>query len=355
MKKLEILLGVMAVLWLSACEVVIDIESGESTERITINAFLSPDTTVTAYVTEASGLETFSNMALRSNYYTYDKVENRREVMYLDTTITPYILAEADVRIKVNGQQEYKMTYNPQYLTYDSDYVPQYGDEVQITASSMSNANKNGERVKLDKVKATATLPGQPKIEVLDKKVVYKEREYYNVGGVADVPAVDYWGEDSVMQITLRITDAVNERNFYRLAVRSVGASHAYSKENKMEYVCVDHFTSSDILFYDANLKKSYGTTPANFSNVFDDNMINGKKYVFVVESRKRRDSEITPYVIVELQQLSPDMYYYMKDIELFRISDFDLYVDPIQISSNVKGGWGVFGAMSYDRHIVEF
>ena len=41
MKKLEILLGVMAVLWLSACEVVIDIESGESTERITINAFLS--------------------------------------------------------------------------------------------------------------------------------------------------------------------------------------------------------------------------------------------------------------------------------------------------------------------------
>ena len=122
-----------------------------------------------------------------------------------------------------------------------------------------------------------------------------------------------------------------------------------------MEYVCVDHFTSSDILFYDANLKKSYGTTPANFSNVFDDNMINGKKYVFVVESRKRRDSEITPYVIVELQQLSPDMYYYMKDIELFRISDFDLYVDPIQISSNVKGGWGVFGAMSYDRHIVEF
>jgi hypothetical protein len=59
--------------------------------------------------------------------------------------------------------------------------------------------------------------------------------------------------------------------------------------------------------------------------------------------------------VIVELQQISHDMYQYMKDIEKFRISDFDLYENPLQITSNVNDGWGVFGAMNYDTHIVSF
>ena len=68
-----------------------------------------------------------------------------------------------------------------------------------------------------------------------------------------------------------------------------------------------------------------------------------------------RANSVITPYVILELQHLSPDLYYYLKDIEVFRISDFDLYTNPIQIWSNVKGGWGVFGAMTYDTHIIPF
>ena len=362
MKVRNILMGVVVMLSLSACETIIDIETDDFTNRITINAFLTPDTTVTAYITEATGLETFSTIALQSDYYSYEKVESPRDMMYMDSTISSSVLAEANVKIKVNGGNEYQMTYNPKYLTYDSEYVPKIGDEIEIIAESMSNPSSNGFRVKLDRASAKAVLPTKPKIEVVSKEVIYKELEYHSVeqdktvgAGTTEFSAIDFWGEDSVMQIKLRITDPDNEKNYYRLAVRSVGASHKYSKSGNFEYVCVDLFKSADQLFYDSNLDKSFGYTPAYFSNVFDDRLINGKSYEFIVESRKRKDSEITPFVIVELQQLSPDMYQYMKDIENFRRSDFDIYENPLQITSNVKDGWGVFGAMNFDTHIVSF
>lgn len=362
MKVRNILMGIVAMLSLSACETIIDIETDDFTNRITINAFLTPDTTVTAYITEAAGLKTFSTIALQSDYYSYEKVESPRDVMYMDTTISKSVLTEANVKLKVNGGNEYQMTYNPQYLTYDSEYVPKEGDEVEIIAESMSIPSTNGFRVKLDRASAKAVLPDKPKIEVVSKDVIYKELEYYTVeqdktvgAGTNEFMAIDFWGEDSVMQIKLRITDPGNEKNYYRLAVRSVGASHKYSKNGDFEYVCVDLFKSSDQLFHDSSLDKSFGYTPAYFSNVFDDRLINGKTYEFTVESRKRKDSEITPFVIVELQQISHDMYQYMKDIEKFRISDFDLYENPLQITSNVNDGWGVFGAMNYDTHIVSF
>ncbi len=362
MKMRSILMGVMVMLSLSACETIIDIDADDFTNRITINAFLSPDTTVTAYITEATGLETFSNIALQSDYYSYDKVKTPRDMMHMDSTILMSVLADADVKLKVNGGSEYKMTYNPRYLTYDSEYVPKEGDEVVIVAESMSNPSANGFRTKLDRASAKAVLPSKPKIEVVSANVMYKALEYHDASqnnmvgaGSTEYAAIDFWGEDSVMQIKLRITDPGKEKNYYRLAVRSVGASHKYTKTGDFEYVCVDMFYSSDDLFYDSNLDKQFGYWPVYFSNVFDDHLINGKKYEFIVESRKRKDSEITPFVIVELQQLSPDMYYYMKDIEIFRISDFDVYDNPRQITTNVNNGWGVFGAMNCDTHIISF
>lgn len=350
----------LIILSLSACEEIIPLESELKSDRITLSAVVTPDTVVYAFITEAYDLDYFETIKLRSDYYDYDKVLYPRNQMFRDTIAEKTILKNANVELVVNDAERYPMYYDSLCLTYNSSYVPKYGDKINIRVDSMTICDEKGVRKHFDKAEAVAMFPSTtPKIEILEKKLSYKEREYYTVIDVADTVAItDYWGADTVMTVKIKIKDPGNEKNYYRLLVRSVGASRLYAGSYSAAYplyLCVDEFKSKDLLFYDSDLVKPYGYLPAYFSNVFDDELINGKEYEFTVETRMRRASEITPYVIIELQNLSPDLYYYLKDIEVFRINDFDLYDNPIQINCNVTGGWGVLGAMTYDTHMVPF
>ena len=66
-------------------------------------------------------------------------------------------------------------------------------------------------------------------------------------------------------------------------------------------------------------------------------------------------EPDVPARVMVELQALSPELYRYLKSVELFRITENDAFSEPVQIYSNVQNGWGIFGALSYDRHFVEY
>lgn len=37
------------------------------------------------------------------------------------------------------------------------------------------------------------------------------------------------------------------------------------------------------------------------------------------------------------------------------RIATDDSYTSPVGLYSNVENGWGIFGSLSYDRHIVSY
>ena len=143
-----------------------------------------------------------------------------------------------------------------------------------------------------------------------------KEREFYEVKDSETYKWIltDVYGSDTVMTIRAKIIDPGDEKNYYRLLVRSVGVPNV-SRNRK--YRCVDDFKSGDMIFYDSDLVKPYGYLPANFSNVFDDELINGKEHEFTVETRMRTKNVVEPYVIFELQHLSPDLYYYLKDLVL--------------------------------------
>ena len=363
MKHIKTIMALMFFLAMTACEKEIDISFKNATNNITINALVVPDTVVTAYITEAANLDYFGTLLTRSDYYDYDKIDMSKDFeLSYDEVFKESCLTEAEVYLTINGSDTYLMKYNKNTYSYNSEYTPRLGDEIRIDVSSKSNSK---EQIQLDNASATAKLPSMtPKIEVMETEIKYKAKPYYEVGDDIDdetgeiMHISDYWGADTVMILKLKISDPGNEMNYYRLKIRSVGASRLYAGSMSaavMKYSAVDMFDSDDILFYESDLGKGYGYIPANFSNVFDDELINGKEYEFTVETRMRRLSEITPYVVVELQHLSPELYYYLKDIEIFRISDFDLYDNPIQINSNVTGGWGMFGAMTYDTHKVYF
>ena len=362
MKLRYILVGLVMILSLSACEEEIKLNTVLGNDRITVNAVVDPDTIVFAFISEASEFNYLSSMSFRSDYYSYDRViYPRSKLFYSDSINEKKVLKNATVELLVNGKNEYKMKYDSIYYTYNSEYIPKQGDNIKIRVESQSNPQSDGSVFQLDPVEAEIQLPSTtPRIEVISTEQKIKEKEYHEAieWNGETVYLSDVYGADTVMTLRVRIIDPGNEQNYYRLLVRSVGASRLYSGSYSAafkRYLCVDDFKSNDLLFYDSDLVKPYGFIPAHFSNVFDDELINGKEYEFTVETRMRAYSEITPYVILELQHLSPDLYYYLKDIEVFRISDFDLYTNPIQIWSNVNGGWGVFGAMTYDTHIIPF
>ncbi len=361
MKLLYIFVGLAMIVSLSACEEEIKLNKVLGDERITVNAVINPDTIVFAFISEASEFDYQSSVSMRSNYYFYDKITKPRDILFYNNVDKKKLLKNANVELIVNGKNEYKIKYDSIYHTYNSEYIPKQGDNIKIRVESQSNPQSDGSVFQLGPAEAEVTLPSTtPRIEVINTEIKYKKREYHEAEefNKETIFITDLYGADTVMTIRAKIIDPGNEQNYYRLLVRSVGASRLYAGSYSAAfkiYLCVDDFKSNDLLFYDSDLVKPYGFIPANFSNVFDDVLINGKEYEFTVETRMRANSEITPYVIFELQHISPDLYYYLKDIEMFRISDFDLYTNPIQIWSNVKGGWGVFGAMNYDTHIIPF
>lgn len=357
------LLVFIVMLSLLACEEEVKLNNKVlRNDRITINGVVDPDTVVFAFITEALDFDYLSSISFRSDYYSYEKVKYSRDRLFFSDSIgEEAVLSQAKAELIVNNKDVYAMKYDSKYFTYNSEYIPKQGDNIKIRVESQSNIRTDGSVQQLNSVEAEVLLPSTtPRINVISTDLKYKEKEYHEViewnGDTTYI--TDLYGADTVMTINMKIIDPGNEKNYYRLLVRSVGASRIYAGSYSaafMTYLCVDDFKSGDKLFYDSDLVKPYGFIPAYFSNVFDDELINGREYEFTVETRMRKQSEITPYVIVELQHLSPDLYYYLKDIEVFRISDFDLYDNPIQINSNVSGGWGVFGAMTYDTHIVPF
>ena len=358
MKLRYILFGLVMILSLSACEKEIVLTDEHRTDRLTINAIVNPDTVVYAYVTEANEIDYFNLIYMRADYYHYNKISADKKYMYLVKELSAQALRNAKVELVVNDRNVYTMVFDSIGVTYNSEYVPKFGDVIKIVAESNSNPLSDGSVIGLDRVEANTQLPTTtPRLYVMGTELKIKAREYYKaVEASGDtVEITDMFGSDTVMRINLKIVDPVDEKNYYRLIVKNVGKINFLPNQAYPTTMSVDYFGSEDPIFYDSDLIKPYGFLPAYFSNVFSDELINGKEYEFTVETRMRANSVITPYVILELPHLSPDLYYYLKDIEIFRISDFDLYTNPIQIWSNVNGGWGVFGAMTYDTHIIPF
>jgi hypothetical protein len=59
--------------------------------------------------------------------------------------------------------------------------------------------------------------------------------------------------------------------------------------------------------------------------------------------------------LIVELQSITKELYFYLKSLMVYSITPQDEYTEAIQIYSNVTDGWGIVGAVNTDRHVITF
>ncbi len=293
--------------------------------------------------------------------YTIDWQSWRKNEFYKYTAIF-----DARVEATVNGKDTYLLTLAADSMGYWTDYKPNVGDCIELKATFGS-----------EMVYAEATIPAKPKIEVLE----YEKIET----NVSTRP---------LMRITCRLTDAGGNQ-YYRLRVRGEreGKDIIGTLEKKGDiyeiadiidtyiyYTFNPWFESDDPLFSlekkrvsREDLLSSYWINPSSYA--FSNDLFRGKDYNFTIDVRapyyqenfyspdtkliSDRDKAEDAYrinlrVLLELQSISLDYYKYLKSVEAYHLSPSDSE-NSASIYYNAQNGFGIFGALSYDRHFVEF
>lgn len=326
----------LALLLLSNCEKILPYSSGDE-NRLEVNLLATPDTTLSMYVFRTfSSADAEVTAMMITDYWKYVLTSDYNVDSLVKKDV---VLSSAEAKVTVNGTEEYMLEYDPEKHNYTCSYRPKEGDRLhfEVTAEDYPP------------VAAETAVPQARKIEILETNK-YFDNHWYS-GNHSDEGLIDR-GMDTVMSITLRFTDPASERNYYRLKIRSVGENRDEAGE-LINYSFSDVFSSADVIFMDENLVEGSWGWPANFSNVFDDRIFDGTTYTFTVESRQRFGDN--PHVIVELQSITPELYYYLKSVMLYRITEQDSYTEAIQIYSNVDNGWGIAGGISGEKHIIYF
>lgn len=335
MQKIKFLLIIPVILFMFGCEDIVEFDRGEiSVDGVVINALAVCDTTFSASVSKAYPFYRMEAMT-GDAFWIYEASQlEQYDKFFKDSAVVD----DALVQLIVNDTEQYLMNYDSESLTYRSEYIPKEGDKLRLSVESGVAS------IAISELK----IPYPQNIDIVSWK---KEHSVKNNQWMAVESLFDYTGKDTVVRMVLKITDPAEENNFYRLKVRNYamvkdGFGSVYYKHN-------DIFTSADVIFKDEQLPVGYRGWPAYFSNVFSDQLFNGREYEFTVESRLREGDEGTNYVVVELQSITRELYNYIKSTMLYRITPQDSYTEPIMIYSNVENGWGIFGGISTDRHVV--
>ena len=384
MKTRHYLILIAMALITSACERTLDFVNTQEEQ--------DNDMTLDAIVVEGEPLAVYLSQALPvgkstgSSYYDYNKRSFVRGGFLMDYQSNENYqknkLSTAKVFATLNGQEQHELMWSYEMNCFVSDFVLKPQDRIEVLASTGTpnyDPNETG-LVGLGygpykEVRAETILPTKPKIEILNYELIDENPNKYQGTLIFDT--------DTIMRLTCRISDTGGEK-YYRLRVRSERCivtkkpASLYFEDGEWKqkashyYIMQDIFFSSDDLFTDSRLTSNFGGWPAFFSNVFDNSLMQGRDYTFTVDSplvpdhatggintSEQKDGlpeqYTPPRVMVELQAISREMYLYLKSLQLYQVSSNDIYAEPMQIYSNVQNGWGIFCALSYDRHFVEY
>jgi hypothetical protein len=165
----------------------------------------------------------------------------------------------------------------------------------------------------------------------------------------------------------IKFSDPVDEENFYRLLVSyRFGRTYKRTDENGIErkgitlidyHAYLENIESTDPVFMQGKTNDNMvfdESTPRY--TLFTDELINGKQYELTFNLNKSMLYKIADVdtsaegfyrVIIELQSISKDLYYYIKSIDGANNITEGLFAEPIQVYSNINNGIGIWGLYS--------
>lgn len=319
----------------TGCEEILSLPDSEA-DNLVINAIASTSEPLAVDLSLTQSIDRVTPQYGYVDYYDY--------YMKVDSAYyEQFVVNTANVSFSVNGgETKGTLHYDEKKYKYVSDYQPKPGDDITINAEYTDLYGTT------HKAYGSVSIPAkQPECELLSRHTYYDKCEtgFLDLSGLYDIH-----GADSIMSITLRLKDDKSKRNFYRLRVRGICD---YNSETGNTFSVTDIFTTDDLLLSDHTLTTAFGSWPAFFTNIFDDHLFKNNEYTITVKTRKRIGENAR--VLVEYQEITPDLYYYLRSVYQYRIKTTDILADPIGIHSNVKDGWGIIGGVNASRTIIYY
>lgn len=256
-------------------------------------------------------------------------------------------LSEAKVTALVNGTEIPLTEVDAGF--FNSEFVPKPGDEVTIKAS----------REGYKSVTATTVVPEPADFSV--EKAVFEEKPIED----------EYWRErrrEWTVRLRIRINDVPGERNYYRLKIY----------EQDREYQQSLFAMTQDVIFmsqtdeFETIEGMIDGDTWVYLPELIDDSMFEDRSYAFDVwfevgrykqweeiysdsgieyEESEEPIPDLDPADFwVEVDALSPDLYFYSTSLEDYEASDYgfaSFFGEKVSIHNNVQNGIGCVGAIT--------
>lgn len=325
------LITVLLAIFLTSCEKEIEFNGEQSDPKLVINSLVEPSQPVKAH--------------LSKSYFFLDNQAN--------TAAPDDVVAELYVNgNRIGPMTRYVDTLWESYQYYDfkvltafvSDYCPQAGDLVKITAAANN----------FDDVEAeTSPLPNavdyQIEVEVTDWHSWYQHDYNYETQEYEEDSILEVWGD---LELTLTLADPnPGKTDCFRLSTRK--NYNTYDGEN-MRYISYEYddpvfggsFSEND--FFDAS---DLDTRP---EGVFTDLLFDGGSYrlKLKISFNCYIDEVFDPdffHVPFLLEHLSKEYYNYLNTCNQGDEVAFQIYSEPIQTFSNVNGGFGIVAGRTAD------
>lgn len=227
--------AVMAGFMLTACYKDIDLEKYRPEPTLVLNSILSPDEIV--------------------------RVQVARTVFFTDHRETDTNIADAEVKMYVNGKYTETLRYDEASRMYLSDYHPVPGELISLEAETpLGHVSGQGiipEVVPIEGVRLTARTFDDP------------DQMYWAPGGVT-------YGKSYEATYYITFTDPSVERNFYFIRIESGDGIAAETIDYSYDEVFLAQQESIDGITTNTGIYGNEGRT-------FSDNLFNGKRYTGAV------------------------------------------------------------------------
>ncbi|MDX9747971.1 MAG: DUF4249 domain-containing protein [Paludibacter sp.] len=328
MKKIKFPLIAIILALFSSCEKEIEF-NGEVTEPlIVVNSFLTPDSAITVELTKS--------LFFLDSKNDFDRVDN------------------ATVSIEVNGQLKETLRFM-NHGKYTGDYKALPGDSVALLVKVPGHEDVRSSVV----VQQASVILS---VDTLSKKLIerYESQKIDN--------QVIAWMTHYEKEIGVRIKDAANVKNFYRLSV--------FYREQYAEHP--EGYLSGYYMFFNLQGVSNEATSGSILGlvegessdefHVFTDELFDGKEivlrfkiydYVFEVEPGfehlfDKQYLTMKRSYIVNLQSIPQDTYLYLKSKDAAEQVFETFFTEPVQIYTNIENGVGIFGAITNNRRTID-
>lgn len=327
MKKLHnILIAILSSLILYSCEKEIEFNGEQTEPMIVVNSFVTPDSLIYAQISKSK--------FFLSNKTGFDYINN------------------AEVSLYINNTFKEKLTFTTNGF-YISNLKPAIGDTIQLLVKATG----------LDDVESASVVPDQAVILSADTtfKIIHTDLQmdgedtigYYQVGE---------------FNFRIKLKDKSNRQNYYRLtlkkhAVIDAGGGFTYEDEVYMPFI-LEGFENTN---NGGGLFDIFGGMIVDSKNqqLITDDLFNGKEFVlkFTANTYKRvvkpgyedkiyygSDNVVSEEYTINLQEISKDMYLYLKSKEMAEGILDGFFAEPVQIYNNINNGIGILGSYTNNR-----